>query len=276
MSTLTFVAVAALVAAGCSTIPSVSILLITCGVGSIILSVILDTASQPTTTTIIIVRVHITPRSGNAKTGPIPVTTTERASVMSTIMPVHQRWLLRQVRASRLALAEGQRWRAWYRLAGSLRLRPVLPEHQLWRHNQAGDLPHLAGLIDYAKIAHLVAANTGKRGFTYTHHSLNAHNVSILSRANRQGFTVNVSTESLDRADDALAMGLPAVAVVRNDTPVPERTPAGNLVVVCPAQTREVSCSECGLCSQAQRTCVVAFLAHGTQAKKVNAAVSSS
>ena len=45
MPTLTFVAVAALVAAGCSTIPSVSILLLTCGVGSIVLSVILDTAS---------------------------------------------------------------------------------------------------------------------------------------------------------------------------------------------------------------------------------------
>ena len=29
-------------------------------------------------------RVHITPRSGNAKTGPIPVTTTERASCPST------------------------------------------------------------------------------------------------------------------------------------------------------------------------------------------------
>lgn len=42
---LTFVAVAALVAAGCSTIPSVGILLLTFGVGCIILSVILDTAS---------------------------------------------------------------------------------------------------------------------------------------------------------------------------------------------------------------------------------------
>ena len=43
-------------------------------------------------------------------------------------------------------------------------------------------------------------------------------------RANRQGFTVNASTESLDRADHAMALGLPAVTVVRNDTPVPERT----------------------------------------------------
>ena len=42
---LSFVAVAALVAAGCATIPSVSLLLLTFGIGCIILSVILDTAS---------------------------------------------------------------------------------------------------------------------------------------------------------------------------------------------------------------------------------------
>ena len=42
---LSFVAVTALVAAGCATIPSVSLLLLTFGVGCIILSVILDTAS---------------------------------------------------------------------------------------------------------------------------------------------------------------------------------------------------------------------------------------
>ena len=40
---LSFVAVAALVAAGCATIPSVSLLLLTFGVGCVILSVILDT-----------------------------------------------------------------------------------------------------------------------------------------------------------------------------------------------------------------------------------------
>ena len=219
-------------------------------------------------------RVHITPRSSNAKTGPIPVTTSEESTCPSTCPFIGKGCY---AKSGPLALhwrrvSNGERGTDWQGLCDFIQ---TLPNRQLWRHNQAGDLPHNAGLIDYAKIAHLVVANTGKRGFTYTHHSLNAHNVSILSRANRQGFTVNVSTESLDRADDAMAMGLPAVAVVRNDTPVPERTPAGNLVVVCPAQAREVSCSECGLCSQAKRSCVVAFLAHGTQAKKVNAAVSS-
>ncbi len=96
----------------------------------------------------------------------------------------------------------------------------------------------------------------------------------MLTRANRQGFTVNASTESLSGADHALSLGLPAVTVVRNDQPVPQRTPAGTRVVVCPAQTRsDVACADCQLCSKADRGCVVAFLAHGTQAKKVNAAL---
>ena len=220
-------------------------------------------------------RVHITVKSSNKKTGPIPVTTTEASSCPPSCPFINAGCY---AKSGPLALhwrkvSSGERGTDWQGLCDFVQ---SLPDRQLWRHNQAGDLPHLAGRIDYAKICHLVVANTGKRGFTYTHHSLNAHNVSILSRVNRQGFTVNVSTESLSRADDAMAMGLPAVTVVRNDTPVPECTPAGNRVVVCPAQTREVSCSECGLCSQAQRTCVVAFMAHGTQAKKVNAAVSSS
>ena len=42
---LSFIAVVAIIAAGCATIPSVSLLLLTFGVGCIILSVILDTAS---------------------------------------------------------------------------------------------------------------------------------------------------------------------------------------------------------------------------------------
>ncbi len=42
---LSFIAVVAIIAAGCSTLPSVSLLLLTFGVGCIILSVILDTAS---------------------------------------------------------------------------------------------------------------------------------------------------------------------------------------------------------------------------------------
>lgn len=218
-------------------------------------------------------RVHITRKSSNKKTGPIPVTTTESASCPPSCPFINAGCY---AKSGPLALhwrkvSSGERGTDWQGLCDFVQ---SLPEHQLWRHNQAGDLPHHHGVIDHAALAHLVVANTGRRGFTYTHHTLTPENVSMLTRSNRQGFTVNASTESLGGADHALSLGLPAVTVVRNDQPVPKRSPAGNRVVVCPAQTRsDVACADCQLCSKADRGCIVAFLAHGTQAKKVNAAL---
>ena len=67
-----------------------------------------------------------------------------------------------------------------------------------------------------------------------------------------------------------VAHGLPAVAVVPSDSVLPERTPAGHKAVLCPAQSRDVSCAESRLCAQADRTCVVMFKAHGTAKKTVD------
>lgn len=219
-------------------------------------------------------RVHITPRSSNAKTGPIPVTTSEESTCPPTCPFIGKGCY---AKSGPLALhwrkvSAGERGTDWQGLCDFVQ---TLPTRQLWRHNQAGDLPHESGNIDSSKLAHLVVANTGKRGFTYTHHVLNGHNVPILQRCNRQGFTVNISTESLHLADAAISLGLPAVTVVRNDQPTPTHTPAGHRVVVCPAQERDVSCSECGLCSQANRKCVVAFKAHGNAKRTVNEIVSA-
>ena len=74
----------------------------------------------------------------------------------------------------------------------------------------------------------------------------------------------------MSQVDDAIAQGIPAVVVVDNSKDVPTHTPDGHRVVVCPAQTRDTNCKDCGLCAQSKRTCVVAFLAHGNQSKKVN------
>ncbi len=220
-------------------------------------------------------RVHITARSSNKKTGPIPVTTTEQGSCPTTC-PFYGKGCY--AKSGPLALhwrkvSSGERGTDWQGLCDFV---GSLPDRQLWRHNQAGDMPHVFGDIDHAKVAHLVVANTGKRGYTYTHHVLNKHNVTILRRANRQGFTINASTESLNAADAAINQGLPAVCVVPNNQPVPKVSPAGNKVVVCPAQERDISCAECKLCSVANRTCIVAFKAHGSASKTVNSLVSDS
>ena len=213
--------------------------------------------------------VHITAKSSNKKTGPIPVTTSEQSSCAPSCPFIGKGCY---AKSGPLALhwrkvSAGERGTDWQGLCDFVQ---QLPEKQLWRHNQAGDLPHIFGEINPAMMAHLVVANTGRRGYTYTHHTLNDWNVQILRRANQQGFTVNASVESLSAADDAMDKGLPACVVVPNDRPVESTSPSGRKVVVCPAQERTISCAECKLCANAKRTCIVAFKAHGTAAKTVN------
>ena len=153
-----------------------------------------------------------------------------------------------------------------------------LERGQLWRHNQAGDLGYTKDadnreLIRLDLLKSLVDANnaSGAKGYTYTHHKLDyLHNLEAVKYANRNGFTVNSSCESMQQADVAVAQGIPAVVVVDNSKDVPTHTPDGHRVVVCPAQTRDTNCKDCGLCAQSKRTCVVAFLAHGNKSKKVN------
>jgi hypothetical protein len=155
-----------------------------------------------------------------------------------------------------------------------------LPDGQLWRHNQAGDLPHTLGRISRRFIKSIAEANRGRRGFTYTHHDITkGENLALIRYANRNGFRINVSTESESAADAAVAAGLPAVIAVSSDESRTHwRTPEGNVVTVCPAQRTEdqfsgVSCSSCQLCQSRSHKQIIAFLAHGTSKKKANAAI---
>ena len=161
-----------------------------------------------------------------------------------------------------------------------------LKPRQIWRHNQAGDLGYTTDqqgreLIRLDLLKSLVDANKSSkaRGYTYTHHKLDyIHNLEAVKYANNNGFTVNASCETMSQADDAIAAGVPAVCVVDNSKDVPKVTPAGHRVVVCPAQRFDsVDCKSCGLCAKNldSRSCVVAFLAHGNGAKKVNSKLST-
>jgi len=144
-----------------------------------------------------------------------------------------------------------------------------LPEGQLWRHNQAGDLPGPSAnsnRIDSRKLKSIVAANLGRKGFTYTHKK-DPRDLKYIKAANEAGFTINMSCESLDEALHYKSLGIPSVCIV--DTP---NKRIGNDLVVCPAQTCEnVTCADCGICQVANRKFVVGFLAHGSSQKKVRA-----
>ncbi len=214
-------------------------------------------------------RVHFSRVSGNKKTGPIPTTVTEASTCPKTCSfrgsgcyaehgPLAMHW--RQVSA-------GNRGGTWQQLLGHIK---DLPRHQLWRMNVAGDLPTTpAGNVSWAHLEALTQANKGRRGFTYTHHPPTPMTRRALRHANRGGFTVNLSAETLRQADQYAAYGLPVVVALPKGADKPVTTPAGRLVTVCPTTTGNTDCLNCGICYQADRKAIVGFPAHGTRANEV-------
>ena len=222
-------------------------------------------------------QVHLTLKSSNKKTGPLPTSTTERASCPTTCKfynkgcyaasgPQNLHWQ----KISKPDKNGNRRGTDFLSFCNSIR---KLPKGQLWRHNVSGDLPHVLGYIDESLVNELVKANRGRKGYTYSHHDTEAgDNLKILLEANKRGFTINASTESLQQADEAMNKGLPAVVVVDSSKPCPKVTPEGRRVMQCPA-TKDgstVQCATCGLCAIGERRCVVAFPSHGNSKKHVN------
>jgi len=147
------------------------------------------------------------------------------------------------------------------------------PEGTLWRHNQAGDLPSRDRItIDRERLRRLTAANTGRRGFTYTHYPVsdNPANREAIKEANDNGFTINLSADSFDEADELSDLAIaPVTVVVPSSVMLNTTTPKGRKVVICPARTRQnITCATCGLCAR-QRDCIVAFPALGPAKEKV-------
>jgi hypothetical protein len=223
-------------------------------------------------------QVAITIASGNSQTGAIPVTVTERASCPTTC-PFFEKGCYGKYHLQGIhwrAVSDHKRGVSWDEFIRQVsKFAPVT----LWRHNVTGDLPHVFGDIDTPKVGQIVKANKHKRGFTFTHHVLNDHNVQVIQDANARGFTINASTESVEVADQVMTEhGIPAVAVI----PSTEsrrffHTESGRKVIVCPAKIHKgkVNCASCGLCQQSDREFIIAFPAHGTAKKAVDAIVTN-
>ena len=214
-----------------------------------------------------------TPVSSNAKTGPIPTTTSDRATCW-TGCPFYNKGCYAKSGPQNIhwkAVSAGERGYEW---DDFLRLIRKLQRGQLWRHNVSGDLPVVAdGIINGDKVAQLADANRGRKGYTYTHHPLTDTNLGVIKYANAVGFTVNVSTESVEVADKIMSEHkIPAVAVVNSDkTDRFYRTESGHKVITCPATIHDnVTCKTCGLCQQSDREFIIAFPAHGNAKKTVN------
>lgn len=142
-----------------------------------------------------------------------------------------------------------------------------LPPGSLWRHNVAGDLTSdNKTTLDRAALRALTAANAGRRGFTFTHYDVltNLANRQAIEEANRNGFTVNLSANSLAHAEQLADLRIaPVTVLLPAGTKSNTRTPRGRTVVVCPINTHPgVSCASCGLCAR-QRSTLTGFPASG-------------
>lgn len=209
--------------------------------------------------------------SRNAKTGPIYVTTSgantcpdacpfKKSGCYADGGPLAIHWR---------AVSSGARGDSFDSFLSSVQSK--IPAGALWRHNQAGDLPGDDDSLDVTALARLVAANNGRRGFTYTHKPLRDESErGAVASANANGFTINLSANGLTHADElaALAIG-PVVVVLPSNQTQNTRTPDGRKVVVCPATIRDdISCATCGLCAIAKRDAIVGFPAHGNGKRK--------
>jgi hypothetical protein len=223
-------------------------------------------------------QIQFTRTSRNAKTGPMPVTTTSEETCASDCPLKHNGCfaeggplaiLWRKVTDRKAGLA-------WDSAMAEI---AKLPKWTLWRHNQAGDLPGVGNNIDAAAMRQLVRANKGKRGFTYTHKPVTGnsataiHNALLIGEANENGFTVNLSANTLAHADTLAATGLaPVVVVLPADQTRATKTPAGRHVAICPATISDnVTCVTCGLCAMASRKSIIGFPAHGASKRKASA-----
>lgn len=219
--------------------------------------------------------------SGNSKTGPIPVSMSRKDTCPDTCPlkhggcyasggPINLHWL--RLTAGKVGIA----WQAF--LVEISRL----PMGQLWRHNQAGDLQGENNAIDGQRLEELTKANKGRKGFTYTHkptlkgqapQKTIASNRNAIAKANKGGFTVNLSADTLAEADELHALGIAPVVTLLPATQTENTvTPQGRKVIVCPATQREfVTCQTCKLCQRADRSVIVGFPAHGVSTKKADA-----
>ena len=223
-------------------------------------------------------KISFTRISGNSKTGPIPTTLTEKNSCPD-VCPLKSNGCYAEIGHTNIhwqRVSNGDAVK--YSWANAMMQIAALPKGQLWRHNVSGDLPQTDGLIQYNLVQQLIDANRGKRGFTYTHHDVQSNssncywNKAIIAACNAQGFTVNLSGNSLEHADELKALDIgPVVTICPEGTEKQFKTPAGNTVVICPATYRDdIQCSNCGLCAVSSRKSIVGFPVHGIAKKKAH------
>lgn len=222
-------------------------------------------------------RVHLTKKSSNRKTGPMAVSTTTSDSCPPECpLATEKKGCYAQRGHTGMfwrSVDNGKFGKDW---EGFIKQLKKLPKGKMFRHNQAGDLPGRNGKLDSRRVLKLRDAVEHLKAATYTHYDPSVGQNKALLKDLNQTMTVNLSGNSLEHADELHEKTngeLPLTGIIENNQKLgtrsvkdlPRRTPGGLPMVVCPNQTKEgkgMTCRECRLCWRKDRKFVVGFLKH--------------
>ena len=205
--------------------------------------------------------------TGNTKLGKMPVTRSPKSNCPDTCSLKGNGCYAEQFR---LGIAWKKDLEKGFMFNDLIKAIRKLPKLTLWRHNEAGDLTQENGNIIESDLQDIIKANKDKRGFTYTHHVPNKHNAELIKKANQEGFTINLSAETLSQADEYFSMNVaPVVTLLPIVADKVTYTPNGVRVVKCPATYNDsINCLQCAICQKPSRNYIIGFPAHGTSRKK--------
>ena len=218
--------------------------------------------------------VHLVARSGNSKTGPVPVTYRPMVTC-----PVDCPFLPGGAHGG--CYGTGRLFASAKYRAGDMDVETAIwrvrlgkePGARYLRDRVVGDVVTLAGEIDRDYLAAIteIATVNGLVPFGYTH-AWRLFTVGDMAWLARIGYVMNASVETARQVEQAAALGMPVTIV---DEAMPEGAEiAGRRLVTCPAQTRDgITCADCGLCAKADRTTVIRFLPHGSAHQRARRAI---
>ena len=222
--------------------------------------------------------VHMTARSGNAKTGDIPVTYRAMTTCEPTcpFLPTGEiggcygTGRIFGMAAKYAALVSVDSLRA--------KLAKRAPSARFMRDRVVGDIVTDDGAIDHGYIATMaaIAREVDLIPFGYTH-AWRRFTGDDVARVRSTGYVMNASCESRDDVREAVALGMPTVIasdIVEEGETFTRPDGVTLRIVTCPAQTRDdVTCASCGLCARGDRRAIVRFNIHGTARKRAARAV---
>lgn len=214
----------------------------------------------------------LTLKSSNQKVGPIPVSTTSANSCPNECPLKGTNCYARFGALSWYWKKIPKIGMLWEQFCEAVR---QIPSGTYARWNQAGDLPQNSkGKIHKTKLRQLVDACRHLKSWTYTHYDpRDPHNAQAISEANQSpGITINLSANNLSEADQFVELGIgPVTTILSYDCPDRgNTTPAGRPIVVCPAQTTDITCAKCRLCQVKHRKSIIGFKAHGPAKKRLS------